>query len=366
MVRMKTLRRTNRIKTLLAATAVAASTALSPAATHTWTGAGGGHWSTAGSWSGGAPTAGEAAPVVLVFPAAGSKFTTNDIANLTVDQIQISGDNYWIAGGGAGTNLIKTGDGELKLTQDHTYAGKTLVQGGSLLLAGSLSNSAVIVHAPGTFAGHGTIASLASSGGVISPGNPGGLPYGKIRSLGSINLGSASQFVADLGGTNAGVDMDQLEMLGGTLTIPGCSLTVTQHSAGAISNQYPILSVGSGGAAMGTFTGLPDNTPFSPAPGRSFSIGYFSGPGNNDIILTQLTAALAASQFTGLNRSGDGTVFLSGFGGTNAPYAVLANTNLNTTDWITLDVILATNGVLQFTDHTATNHPMRFYRFMAQ
>ena len=75
----------------------------SPAATHTWTGASGdGKWSTAGNWSGGAPVAGEAAPVILQFPVAGAKFATNDLANLTLDRIQISGDNYRIAASGVG------------------------------------------------------------------------------------------------------------------------------------------------------------------------------------------------------------------------------------------------------------------------
>ncbi len=77
------------------------------AATHTWTGASGdGKWSTAFNWSGSsAPVANEAASVVLVFPPAGSKHTTNNIANLTVDQIQITGDNYFIATTGAGTDV---------------------------------------------------------------------------------------------------------------------------------------------------------------------------------------------------------------------------------------------------------------------
>src|SRR6478735_8611137 len=76
------------------------------AATHSWTGAAGnGKWSTAGNWSGGAPVVGEAANVILQFPPAGSKFSTNDIAGLTIDQIQISGDSYRLAGLDAGTNV---------------------------------------------------------------------------------------------------------------------------------------------------------------------------------------------------------------------------------------------------------------------
>lgn len=63
------------------------------AGTHVWSGAGANsNWSTAANWSsGGVPVAGEAAPVVLVFPANATSLTTRpNIANLNVDTIQIA------------------------------------------------------------------------------------------------------------------------------------------------------------------------------------------------------------------------------------------------------------------------------------
>jgi autotransporter-associated beta strand protein len=71
-------------------------------ATHVWTGlAGNGLWSTAGNWDVGAPTAAEGTratdDVILIFPAVANEATTQDIANLIVDQIQIqSYTNYSI------------------------------------------------------------------------------------------------------------------------------------------------------------------------------------------------------------------------------------------------------------------------------
>jgi autotransporter-associated beta strand protein len=70
-------------------------------ATHTWTGlAGDGLWSTAGNWDVGAPTAAEGASaaedVKLIFPAVASETTTQDVANLIVDQIQFQAGRYSI------------------------------------------------------------------------------------------------------------------------------------------------------------------------------------------------------------------------------------------------------------------------------
>ncbi len=49
-------------------------------------------------------------------------------------------------------------------------------------------------------------------------------------------------------------------------------------------------------------------------------------------------------------------------GETGRNYAVLANTNLHTANWISNGVMEATNGIWRFTDLTATNFPMRYYR----
>lgn len=270
-----------------------------------------------------------------------------------------------IRGGGGGTNLLKTGIGELKLTYDSPYSGKTTVQGGRLLLTGSLSNSAVAVYNGATFAGNGTIGSLTSSGGKIAPTGNGGSQYGKLRSLGSINLGSASQLLMDLGGTNAGVNMDQLEMVTGALTIPGCSLVVTQNFSGAVSNKYPILTVLTGGASMGTFTGVAEGANVVSSSGRAFRVNYATGTGNNDIVLTQLEA-LSAANFTGIVKVANG-MQLNATGAANASYVVQANTNLNTTNWIDIATISASGvGALQFVDTNVVNFPVRFYRFKAQ
>lgn len=69
------------------------------AGTHTWTGGDSSeYWSAAANWNGGAPTANEAAPVVLIFPAGFSGVFTNNIANLKVDEIRLLGSGQALRG----------------------------------------------------------------------------------------------------------------------------------------------------------------------------------------------------------------------------------------------------------------------------
>lgn len=309
----------------------------------------------------------------------GSASTTSLIINVT-NTFTVGGNNQDTAfrgrisgGGGAGvTNLVKTGTGRLTLGNSHTYNGRTHVIGGTLELAGSLSNSPLYLY-PGTrLTGNGTLASLTSAGGIIAPSGFGaGKLFGVMTSLGSVNLGNSSQFQVNLAGTNVPVDwdyleMDQLQVLGGVLTIPSCSLVVTQNATGALSNQYTIVNVVVGGASMGTFTGYNEGANVISSSGQTFRIKYFAGSGNNDIILTQLSAAPDAPNFTGVVKL-PGGIQLNGQGTANAQYQVLASTNVVSTNWINIGLTTANgSGGISFTDTNAANFSQRFYRLVSQ
>jgi autotransporter-associated beta strand protein len=105
---MKALNCLVRIIALLTLTAFV-SPLSARAATHTWTGGGANEfWNNAANWSGGAPAAGEAAPVILIFP--GGVVTTNNIAGLTVDGLRFNGGNTVLHGSSGGTvNFRGTG-----------------------------------------------------------------------------------------------------------------------------------------------------------------------------------------------------------------------------------------------------------------
>jgi hypothetical protein len=70
---------------------------------------------------------------------------------------------------------------------------------------------------------------------------------------------------------------------------------------------------------------------------------------------------------TSISRAPNGTITLNGLATPTTNYWVLANTNLNTTNWLNLgNATAATNGFVQFIDSSAPNCPTRFYRLMAQ
>ena len=89
-----------------------AGTAL--ADTHTWTGLGGdGNWSTIANWYANYPPYnGEAAPVVLVFPAGAARLTnTCNIPNLNINSLVINGSNYTIYSAAPATPITLAGPG---------------------------------------------------------------------------------------------------------------------------------------------------------------------------------------------------------------------------------------------------------------
>src|SRR5262245_13811922 len=122
------MKRMKRNLAVLAALVLTASVSLLHAATHVWSGAVNGYWSNAGNWSsGGTPSPGEAPPVVLTFPFSATRhMTTNDIGSLllgylAVDQVNLMGSNYVVAGKGGGTNLYLSGYYHFPSVQENVY-----------------------------------------------------------------------------------------------------------------------------------------------------------------------------------------------------------------------------------------------------
>ena len=117
------------------------------------------------------------------------------------------------------TGLNKAGTGTLILGGTNIYSGTTTIDGGILLVNGSLTSSPVVVNGSAKLGGLGTIlgAVTINSGGTLSPGNsPGTL------TVGSLNLvsGSILNYELDTPGVVGG-GVNDLIIVTGNLTLAG-------------------------------------------------------------------------------------------------------------------------------------------------
>jgi hypothetical protein len=134
--------------------------------------------------------------------------------------------------------------------------------------------------------------------------------------------------------------------------------------AGAVSNKYLVIKNDGNDAISGTFNGLPEGATFY-ANGSKFQITYQGGDGN-DVELTQI-ALPGPSKVGSITRSGNGQIQLIGSGNPGMVYGIEANSDLNTSNWTNIGIVLTDQlGEISFTDTNAPNFPQRFYRLKAK
>lgn len=181
--------------------------------------------------------------------------------------------------GGVGfTGLIKIGSGTMTLTGESTYTGKTLVQGGKLLVNGHQPSSPVWVSGAATLGGNGTIGLLASTNGVVSPGNS----PGKLNT-GNLAMNSSSIYLVELNGPDAGTGYDQLAVTG-SVALGGAQLQVKLNYNPIPGTEFVIISNDSNDPVQQTFAGLQEGAKFTAANGTLLQISYHGGDGN-DVVL---------------------------------------------------------------------------------
>ncbi|MCF7687839.1 MAG: autotransporter-associated beta strand repeat-containing protein [Cephaloticoccus sp.] len=140
--------------------------------------------------------------------------TTSVAMTLThASTIDTNGSAASLSGILSGTgSLTKAGDGTLTLANANTYSGTTSVNAGTLVVNGSLANTAVTIADGATLGGSGSIAGLTTigSGATLAPGNfPGTITFsaGLTFDAGAIldfQLGTVSDLIAVTGGTLTG------------------------------------------------------------------------------------------------------------------------------------------------------------------
>lgn len=163
---------------------------------------------------------------------------------------------------GLGGALTKVGAGTLTLSGANLYTGPTAVDGGKLVVNGSLL-SAVTVNDGGTLGGNGQVAGVtAYLGAIIAPGNS----IGTLGVNGNVAFAAGSTYQVETNGAGAS---DKI-VATGAATLDGGTVAVQNTGGGfALGAHYTILTADLG--VTGTFASLqaPTMTPF-----LAFSLGY--------------------------------------------------------------------------------------------
>ncbi len=209
--------------------------------------------------------------------------------NLATGTLTVSGASSKIFSGIVTGNggLTKSGAGTLTLSGVNSYSGSTSVTAGTLIvgdgISGSAADSAFTVSGSGTLSGSGTIGALVvSTGGTVAPGNSPG-----VLVTDNFNL-DGGNFLAELNGTTAGTQYDQIHV-NGTVSLAGLMSLSLGFNPEVNDIFFLILNDGSD-AVTGTFTGLADNSTFS-QDGSFFQISYLadfatnSFTGGNDVAI---------------------------------------------------------------------------------
>ncbi len=245
---------------------------------------------------------------------AGGRLTTFDVGNATGDtaaDLVISAVLRNGSGDYAGAgSLTKTGNGTLELAATNTYTGSTTVNGGTLLVTGSISGSATTVNASGVLSGGGTGfpgtvgAVLVNEGGVLAPGSGIG-----TLNLSALDLAAHSVFRLEIETAAAAND---IAAVAGPLTLAASGdvvLSISDLAPAAItSGVFPFITYTTWNGGLFQVAGSiiddydavlnPTSTSFTVA-GNTFQIDYNAG-GNSVALVTVPEPNAVISLFGGL------------------------------------------------------------------
>jgi fibronectin-binding autotransporter adhesin len=297
------------------------------AGTHTWTGgAASEYWNAAANWSGGAPTANEAAPVVLIFPANFSGPFTNNIANLKVDEIRLlgsgqvvrgaNGASLTLRGGNTGTNVYSAGINYFDETLPLVLEGTNRIVAPVLFTFLSQISGSGGLEMNGTIMLDGDAANTFTGATIVKSGNltlnkevvPVSEPLGLVSVYGPLIIeGGRVTYSADNGIANTSAVTIHP---GATLDLNGYNDTIgaLELLGGIVETDAGLLTLGGNVTATGNATisgslSLGGVTrAFDVALSRTLTVSanISSGPGFNN---------------AGLWKNGNGKLILSGANG---------------------------------------------------
>jgi autotransporter-associated beta strand protein len=300
------------------------------------------------------------------FDTIGSLSGSNGVVNLNTGAITSGGDNADSMFGGviSGTgpvSLTKIGSGHLVLTGNNNCTGKMVVNAGDLYVNG-IQSCPVEVNSSSKLHGQGLTGTISGLGGSFAPGDNITAPTHGQMLTPNLMLDGGSIFDIDLAGPASMGKYDQL-IVGGSVTLSNATLHLTQSSSGLSNDVFTIIRNNGAGAVKGTFIGMPEGAILVLSPLQQFKLTYVGGASGHDVTLTQITPPLPPS-LSGIIKLGNGQIQLTGTGVLGQAYSVLANTNIATTNWVNIGMVVSDqSGGLTFIDPNAPNYQQRFYRF---
>jgi autotransporter-associated beta strand protein len=145
--------------------------------------------------------------------------------------------------------LVKSGDAIVLLTGNNNFTGATTVNGGSLIVNGSIASSSLTtVNSGATLGGNGTVGNTTINGGALAPGNSIGL----LTVQGNLVFTAASSYMVEISPSNA----DRTNATG-SATLGNATVNANFAAGTYVAKQYTILNAA--GGVNGTFSG-PANT----------------------------------------------------------------------------------------------------------
>lgn len=209
--------------------------------------------------------------------------------------------------------LTKKGNGIMGLVSNNNYTGATTIEGGILVVDGSMPNNPMTL-AGGGLGGTGTV-------GAVTTTTMGGLgagtltsPTGILNIRGNVSLNSQTVLLIKLNGNTVGTGYDQIKVTG-AVDLNGCVLLPTplNNFNPAIGDVYQIIDNDGSDAITGTFTGIAEGAIFTTPNNIKFRVSYHGGDGN-DVTIKRIAGNVPA------DFDGDGKTDISIFRPSNGQW----------------------------------------------
>lgn len=203
--------------------------------------------------------------------------------NTTIN-VYFEDDLLTLSGNITGTgNINKIRGGTLLLAAgaNNTFAGSTVVQGGTVIIDSLQPQVPVSVESEAVLGGSGTAGAITVSSGTVAPGTSPG-----ILTAGDVIFNSSTMFTVELNGVSPGSGYDQLNVVG-SVNLGDAVLDPSLGFAGAAGSNFTLIQNDGADPITGTFQNLAEGASFA-ISGFPFEITYVGGDGN-DVVLTQLS-----------------------------------------------------------------------------